>query len=198
MNYSIQFELINNPFMSISARKKTLKHQLFYLSSGILLVKIGKHEYAVESGQYFWIPANCLVSITAFPLSKYSKVEISQRLNEPFATQAGYVSVHSIVTNAFELLAKTNLAADYKKVLLQVIKHEATNIKPKLTITDLSQSIAQCRSQISKENSMALKLREARKSILSGQNKSSIAQQAFNMDIDEFDVLCQAILGERL
>ena len=198
MNYSIQFEFVNTPCMHVSARKKTLKHQLFCVSDGIVLFKIGKHEYAVEKGQYFWVPADCLVSITSLPMAKYSKIELSQRLTDPFVNQVGYVLEVPIIKNAIDLLENTGLDSDYKNILLQVIKYEVLRIEPKLTITTLSQQIAQGSTQISKENRMALKLREARKSILSGKNKTMIAKEVFSMNLEQFDQFCHVILGNKL
>ncbi|MDV7103434.1 AraC family ligand binding domain-containing protein [Vibrio sp. TH_r3] len=198
MNYSIQFEFVNTPYLSISARKKTLKHQLYCVFDGIVLFKIGKHEYAVGPGQYFWIPANCLVSITSLPMAKYSKVELSQRLIAPFVTIPGYVSEKPIIKNALDLLRDIDLDLDYRNVLLQVIKYELLHIEPKLTITKLSQEMTLGGAKISKENNMALKLREARKSILSGKNKTTVAKEIFSMNSEEFDQFCQIILGTKL
>jgi len=202
MNYSIQFKNTDHPFLSISSRKKTLKHKLISVTKGIVLVKVGKNEYAVKTGHYFWIPADCLVSITVFPLSIVSQVEFSQRLPDPFEQKIGHVNVSSMVQNAFTLLEQSSTKKNYAQILLQVIRYELTNITPQLTMCTLSQQFNNWSpkndSGLDVEINLSLKLREARKNILSGMNPEHVAKTLFNLPLSQFNILCELGLGVKL
>lgn len=66
MNYAIQSETRHYPYLEVSARKRALKHSLIRVEQGLLLFRLGKHEYAVEKGQTLWIPFDCLCGLTFF------------------------------------------------------------------------------------------------------------------------------------
>ncbi len=53
MNYAIQSETRHYPYLEVSARKRALKHSLIRVEQGLLLFRLGKHEYAVEKVKRF-------------------------------------------------------------------------------------------------------------------------------------------------
>ncbi|MDF4535615.1 AraC family transcriptional regulator, partial [Vibrio parahaemolyticus] len=81
MNYAIQSETRHYPYLEVSARKRALKHSLIRVEQGLLLFRLGKHEYAVEKGQTLWIPFDCLCGLTFFPDTHITPVDFSLRLN---------------------------------------------------------------------------------------------------------------------
>lgn len=56
MNYAIEFKSEHHRHLFATARKRTLKHQLVIVRTGLALVKLGKQEFAVKPEQAFWIP----------------------------------------------------------------------------------------------------------------------------------------------
>ena len=70
MNYATSFESKYYPFLLCTPRKKTLKHQLIRVTDGLVLIRLGKIEYAVEPGQEFWLPFDTLTSLTFTPQSE--------------------------------------------------------------------------------------------------------------------------------
>ncbi len=42
MNYAIEFHDANYPFLNVAARKKSLKHSLLSVVSGLAIIKLGK------------------------------------------------------------------------------------------------------------------------------------------------------------
>lgn len=199
MNYSIQFENTNHHHIAVTPRKKALKHSLLTVTQGVVLIKIGKNEFAVESGQYFWIPADCLVSITFLAQSIVSTVTFSQRLSDPFTHSVGYVKTNDIAVNAFHLLSEVPSNVEYHKVLLEVVRHEVRNIQPKLTTNSLSQQfnswLPDNNAGLNAEVHLSLKLREARKRLLSGQKTEQVASEVFNLSTEEFRTLYEFGFG---
>jgi len=202
MNYSIQFENIAHPYITISSRRKTLKHSLMTVTKGTILIKVGKNEYAVEPGQYFWIPADCLVSTTFFALSTVSTIAFSQRLADSFTNKVGFVEASTITQNAFSLLAGSSLDNDYHQVLLQVVRHEVKNNKPQLLMSQLSQQFnawtPDNNTGLDAETHFSLKLREARKRVLSGKKPDQVALELFDVSQQEFSALCEFGFGASL
>lgn len=202
MNYSIQFENNAHPYITISSRRKTLKHALLTVTQGTILIKVGKNEYAVERGQYFWIPADCLVSTTYFALSTVSSIAFSQRLADSFTNKVGFVDASSITENAFNLLMDSSLSNDYHQVLLQVVRHEIPKTKPQLLMSQLSQQFnawsLNNNAGLNAEIHFSLKLREARKRVLSGKKPDQVALELFDVSQQEFAGLCEFGFGESL
>ncbi|MFC1235346.1 AraC family transcriptional regulator [Vibrio sp. F74] len=202
MNYSIQFENIAHPYITISSRRKTLKYSLMTVTQGTILIKVGKNEYAVEPGQYFWIPADCLVSTTFFPLSNVSTIAFSQRLADSFTNKVGFVEASDITENAFSLLMDSSLDNDYHQVLLQVVRHEVKNTKPQLLMNQLSQKFnawaPNNNAGLDAEIHFSLKLREARKRVLSGKKPEQVALELFDVSQQEFAGLCEFGFGASL
>lgn len=199
MNYSIEFTNVTHSFLTVSPRKKTLKNELFTSYAGNVLVKIGKKEYAVEQGQYFWIPANCLVSTTYLPGAAISSISFSQRLPDQFSTNVGYVNSNEIVIDSFNLLSKQTTDKEYSAVLQQVIRHEMRNTSVQLKMSALSQQFNNWsetnKADLSSEVNLLLLLREARKRILSGKKPEQVATELFGLSLDEFNSLYKSGLG---
>lgn len=199
MNYSIQFENTTHSHITVTPRKKALKHSLLTVTQGIALIKVGKNEYAVESGQYFWVPADCLVSTTFLVHSSVSIVTFSQRLSDPFTNTVGYIEASDITVNTFKLLSTNSIDVEYQKILLEVVRHEMKTIQPKLTMNDLNQQfntwLPHNNSGLTAEIHLSLKLREARKRLLSGQKTEQVASSIFHTSCEDFHRLFEFGFG---
>ncbi|EDL66825.1 hypothetical protein [Vibrio campbellii] len=202
MNYAIEFHDANYPFLNVAARKKALKHSLLSVVEGLAIIKLGKHEYAIEPGQYFWIPQGCLSSLTFLPNTRVTRCDFSVRLADAFAQQAGYVKPSALLSALIEKLVMTKARSKHQLDLLAVVKHEALTLKPILTSSALTDSINKwkpgCDSQVSIELCLVLTLREARKMKLSGKKQSDIVAKLFNNNEEEYEQLCFLVFGEAL
>ncbi|CAE6943082.1 hypothetical protein ACOMICROBIO_LMKGKHOH_04701 [Vibrio sp. B1FIG11] len=202
MNYAIEFHDANYPFLNVAARKKALKHSLLSVVEGLAIIKLGKHEYAIEPGQHFWIPQGCLSSLTFLPNTRVTRCDFSVRLADAFAQQAGYVKPSALLSALIEKLVMTKARSRHQLDLLAVVKHEALTLKPILTSSALTDSINKwkpgCDSQVSIELCLVLTLREARKMKLSGKKQSDIVAKLFNNNEEEYEQLCFLVFGEAL
>ncbi|HDM8231559.1 TPA: AraC family transcriptional regulator [Vibrio campbellii] len=202
MNYAIEFHDANYPFLNVAARKKALKHSLLSVVEGLAIIKLGKHEYAIEPGQHFWIPQGCLSSLTFLPNTRVTRCDFSVRLADAFAQQAGYVKPSALLSALIEKLVMTKARSEHQLDLLAVVKHEVLALKPMLTSSALTDSINKwkpgCDSQVSIELCLVLTLREARKMKLSGKKQSDIVAKLFNNNEEEYEQLCFLVFGEAL
>ncbi|HDM8137099.1 AraC family transcriptional regulator [Vibrio harveyi] len=202
MNYAIEFHDANYPFLNVAARKKALKHSLLSVVEGLAIIKLGKHEYAIEPGQHFWIPQGCLSSLTFLPNTRVTRCDFSVRLTDAFAQQAGYVKLPVLLSALIEKLVMTKAHSEHQLDLLAVVKHEVLTLKPMLTSSALTDSINKwkpgCESQISIELCLVLTLREARKMKLSGKKQADIVAKLFNDNEEEYEQLCFLVFGEAL
>ncbi|EMR33800.1 MULTISPECIES: hypothetical protein [Vibrio] len=202
MNYAIEFHDANYPFLNVAARKKALKHSLLSVVEGLAIIKLGKHEYAIEPGQHFWIPQGCLSSLTFLPNTRVTRCDFSVRLTDAFAQQAGYVKLPVLLSALIEKLVMTKARSEHQLDLLAVVKHEVLTLKPMLTSSALTDSINKwkpgCESQISIELCLVLTLREARKMKLSGKKQADIVAKLFNDNEEEYEQLCFLVFGETL
>ncbi len=163
---------------------------------------MGKHEYAIEPGQHFWIPQGCLSSLTFLPNTRVTRCDFSVRLTDAFAQQAGYVKLPVLLSALIEKLVMTKARSEHQLDLLAVVKHEVLTLKPMLTSSALTDSINKwkpgCESQISIELCLVLTLREARKMKLSGKKQADIVAKLFNDNEEEYEQLCFLVFGEAL
>ncbi len=202
MNYAIEFHDANYPFLNVTARKKSLKHSLLSVVEGLVIIKLGKHEYAIEPGQFFWIPQGCLNSLTFLPNSRVHRCDFSTRLRDEFPQQAGFVKPSVLLSALIEKLATTEARSDIQLDLLAVVKHEVLTISPTLSNSVLSKTINQwqpgCEANISRELCLVLTLREARKMKLSGKKEAEIVNTLFSGNSEEYEQLCFLVFGEAL
>ncbi|MCE0495331.1 hypothetical protein [Vibrio salinus] len=185
MHYSIQANKYTSPSLVITGRKKTLKHSFVYLTSGLILCRLGKLEYAIEPTQAFWLPFDCLSAWTVFPDTQYYKVEISARVSTSLPDESGYVKADEWLKSLLEKITMIKPAETiyqhYSYVLLDTLR----DITPKLVSTTLSKRISTWTPDSSvfandgRTNDILL-AREIKKSILSGKKESEIIHSLFH------------------
>jgi hypothetical protein len=202
MNYAIEFHDANYPFLNVTARKKALKHSLLTVVEGLAIIKLGKREYAIEPGQYFWIPQGCLSSLTFLPNTRVRRCDFSIRLAEGFSQQAGYIKPSVLLKALMDKLPSVEARSDIQLNLLAVVKHEVLTISATLSSSALSKAINQwqpgCDASISIELCLVLTLREARKMKLSGKKQAEIVAELFAGNSEEYEQLCFLVFGETL
>ncbi len=199
MNYAVQFEHIQNQYLAVSARKRSLKHSLITVRKGMLSVRLGRNEYVTEAGGHFWLPVDCLASLTVLPGTTYSKLDFSVRLTDTFPLQAGYVTLAAIAENSLALLESNTISDEYRQILFRLMRFEISNLSPELKLTPISQQVSrwtpQDRGSLSADIHLSLKLREARKRLLSGENHTKVSQQLFGVNSEQLERLFEHHFG---
>lgn len=202
MNYAIEYHLNQHAFLYTTPRKKSLKHSLLTVHTGIVLVRLGKYEYAVEQGDSFWIPFDCLVSVSYLPDTLASFIDFSARLTDPFPTHSGFVELPNVTNAIIAKLAGHKVAPTQKKALLEVVRHETRELNPELILGQLSQCFSSWSPErpvdIGKEMHIALLVREAKKQLLSGVKREKVVGELFHGSEENFRHLCQLVFGNEL
>lgn len=198
MNHAIDFQSTHYQLLTITPRKKTLHNQLFRVESGKLLLKLGKNEYVYNAGDTFWLPFDCLSSLTVLPGSVLTTIKFSVRLHDNFPLQAGSVLLSPLATAILDRL-QGNDNKTYQKELLQVLRQDAVAFRPKLQQDQESQMVSQWTphsNAMTGELALVLRLREARKLKLSGTSTELICDKLFAGDIKQLQQLSLSLLGE--
>ncbi|NOH99503.1 AraC family transcriptional regulator [Vibrio kanaloae] len=208
MNFAIEYTSAYFSHLVITPRKKVLKHSLVSVQSGLVLIKLGKQEYAVEPGQSIWIPYDCLTSLTYFPNTQINRVDFSIRLTDSFPRQAGYITQTNLSLALLEKLDLTKSHASSAnntdqacKDMLSVLKQEVLSFKPLLYESALSLRFNQWSiddSNLPQEHTLVMVMREAKKRMQSGQKRSLVIDDLFSGKEEEFEQLCMLVFGEYL
>lgn len=200
MNYAIQSETCTFPYLQVTARKRSNKHSLIQVNQGLMLFRLGKHEYVIEASQALWIPIDCLCALTFFPNTEVTRVDFSVRLTTPFPSQAGLVQHNDVTRSVLQRLQQSVADTPVYPYLLQVLKYEVQNFEPKLKLSGLSHQVSQWNPEsahkLSKELHLVLLVREARKRRLSGVPLQSVIDGLFAGENEQYQQLCQLLLGE--
>lgn len=200
MNHAIDFQSTRYQLLTITPRKKTLHNQLFRVESGKLLLKLGKNEYVYNAGDTFWLPFDCLSSLTVLPGSVLTTIKFSVRLHDNFPFQAGSVLLSPLATAILDRLL-SNDNKTYEKELLRVLRQDAVSFRPKLKQDQESLLISQWTphsTAMTGELALVLRLREARKLKLSGASTDVICDRLFAGDIKQLQQLSLSLLGEAM
>ena len=200
MHYSISHQASNTPFLSITPRKKLIKHTLLAVECGLVLVRLGKNEYALTQGQVMWLPFDCLTSICCFPNTTLQAIDVSCRVSAALPKQAGYVKLNELSQALLNRMASMPDNHQEKVDLLNVMLKELGHYSPKLTLNDFSAKISHWQpnmnSDLPHEIQMVLRVREARKRLLSGQAKTQIIDDLFSGDCNAFDAIFHSVFGK--
>ncbi|KJY84584.1 AraC family transcriptional regulator [Vibrio galatheae] len=199
MHHAISFQSQNHQFLVCTPRKKSLKHKLINVKQGLVLVKLGKIEYAVQAGQSFWLPFDTLTSLTYTPDTLTNTVEVSSRVSARFPKQGGYVQFNELLTALLIRLEGLGDQRDQQIDLLNVVQSELTTLKPELKETQYTKQINQWQakgeSKLGSELKLVLRVREATKQMQSGKQRTVVVDDLFDGNDDLFSNLESAILG---
>lgn len=199
MHHAIDFQSQLNEFLVCTPRKKSLKHQLIKVTQGLMLVKLGKLEYAVEAGQWFWLPFDTLISLTYTPNTHVQTVAVSCRVRGHFQRQAGYIQANELLSALICRLESLIERRDEQLILLNVVQQELASIKPELTESRYTKQIKQWQSDkastLSNELKLVLRMREANKQMQSGKKRAVVVASLFDGDETLFSNLERTLLG---
>ncbi|MCK6263751.1 hypothetical protein KP803_10745 [Vibrio sp. ZSDE26] len=213
MHYAIQHHITQYEFLTTTPRKKVIKQSLIRVIKGLMLVRLGKNEYAIHQGESMWIPLDCLCSLTFFPNSQIQSIDFSSRLDLNFPASSGQIKLNELLeallnqlcqlTKVGEREAKETLVDDpYFQSVLSLVKFETLNLNPKLKLDKFSQAVSSWKpleaTNLDAQVQIALLIREAKKRALSGQKKPLIAEQLFSGNEKECDQVAALILGHTL
>ncbi|MFA0569669.1 AraC family transcriptional regulator [Vibrio gallaecicus] len=201
MNFAIEHISAHFSHLVITPRKKVLKHSLVSVRSGLVLVKLGKQEYAVEKNQSIWIPFDCLTSLTYFPNTEIEQVDFSVRLSDAFPQQAGYIEHTALSKAVLDKLSSDKLSEEHQKNLLSVFKQESLAFKPALSSSSLTEKVNMWSSEeptLNQEQTLVMMMREAKKRMQSGQKKPKVIDDLFAGKSEEFDLLSVLVFGHEL
>lgn len=202
MNYAIEFTRITQPFLTITSRKRSLKHLYIFVETGSLLVRLGKHELAVTEGQAVWLPFNTLYALTTFPNTSLVQIEFSCRLKHDFVSQGGRVEANQMVRTTIERLISIN-DEEYRTLLQQVLLQEVLLVKPALLTSALCEALrgwsaeSQPNNIITKEIDTALRLREAIRLSRSGKPQTEIVDTLFDGDSEQLSAIAKVLLSPK-
>lgn len=200
MHYAISYQTENHDFLLSTPRRKSLKHRLFFVKQGLVLVKLGKLEYAVESGQTFWLPFDSLVSVTYTPKTQVSSVDVSSRVTTALPKQGGYVKLNELMMALINRLETLNENRQRQQDILTVLRAELSELKPELKESKLTKQVNQWQAdQVSSLNSelqLVLRFREAKKQMLSGKNRALVVDNLFDGNDAILISLEHALLGD--
>lgn len=202
MHYAIQVDSATTDYLQLTARKKSLKHVLLLVEQGMVLLKLGKHEYAARAKQALWIPCQCLHALTIFPQTRLTRIEFSARLRHNFPLQAGFVAPGTLCRAVLARLSETTPQMTVYSHLLGVLTDEVLHFQPELHENKFTHLLKQWQAQypqpvegISPEVHLILLLREAQKKMQSGVTAEHIADQFFDGQLMQLHQLRQSLLG---
>ncbi|MGL4830102.1 MAG: AraC family transcriptional regulator [Vibrio sp.] len=202
MNYAIQSETRHYPYLEVTARKRSLKHSLIRVEQGLVLCRLGKHEYAVERGQTLWIPFDCLCGLTFFPDTQITRVDFSLRLNVRFPHNAGFIKLSELAHALLNRLQGCERDHSAFAHLTQLLILDIVTCDPKLKTSPFSQILQgwqpESHANVNKEQHVVLLVREALKRSQSGAQTQSIIDQLFSGNGTQFHQLCSLILGRTI
>ncbi|MCJ2376220.1 AraC family transcriptional regulator [Vibrio sp. ZSDZ34] len=202
MKYAIEYSSTQYPFLTVTPRKKTIRNTLYRVCEGRVLLKLGKKEFLFSKGDTLWIPFDCLVSLTILPNTQLSRVDLSIRLADKLPHQAGLVTLPPVSDAILGHLETTdNIQDQHQADLLQVMRHEVSNLHPKLIESSLDKAIStwssQAASTLEPELQVVLRLREAKKKRQSGWSTEKVVDSLFSGNKELYSNLQQSIFGEQ-
>lgn len=202
MNYAVEHQHTVYSFLVSTPRRKKTKFSLIQVESGLVLVKLGKNEYALEAGAAIWLPFDCLTSISYLPGCEVSQIDFSIRLQDKFPTQAGFVNLPPVSQAILSKLLSNKVSDEHRSNLMAVLRDEVRTLRPLLDMSPLSQKISQWSadhdSDLSKELLLMLSLREAKKRMQSGVKRDDVIKEYFGGCEEEFEQLSGLVMGECL
>lgn len=206
MNYAVNVEHGTTEYIKITPRKRSTKFSLLYVEQGLVLIRLGKMEYAVEAGQPWWLPYDCLTSLTYLPNTRYIRIDMSVRLRQSFPHQAGLVALSPLAQQALLRLSTTERDKPLFDALSTIMKYEACAFQPQLAESRLTVAISQWQPDsenvqsvpdqvLNNDLQLALRVREGYKLEQSGQKAAAIAERLFQGNVSQYQQLKQLLIA---
>ncbi|SMY16059.1 AraC family ligand binding domain-containing protein [Photobacterium aquimaris] len=223
MKQAIEFSQNEHPFLFVGSRRKSHNAYFIVVTSGSILMRLGKHEHLVSKGHGFWVPFDCLHALTVLPGTCFFKVAFSIRLQQPLCRDAGFFVVSPLLDALLvELTKQPTEKHDWNGVegrLLKVIADQISNLSAstqslspainkqyhnalalllngnKVTEQAAVQAIEPILGMTIKEFESCITIREALKLIRSGRKLPQIAAQLNTSEV-LLEALAMPILGK--
>ncbi|MFN3016246.1 AraC family transcriptional regulator [Vibrio coralliilyticus] len=200
MHYAISHNKSDFQYLTMTPRKKSIKHMLLKVEQGLALMKLGKSEYAIEAGQTVWIPFDVLCALTFFPQSQVQQVEVSCRVTTSLPKQGGFVTLNELTNALLNRLKVMDETHDAQRDILTVLQAELSALKPQLKESRLTRLISQWSpntdSKLLAEQQLVLTVREAHKRMKSGKKREHIISDLFDNNEAMYSQIEHAILGK--
>lgn len=223
MKQAIEFSKNEHPFLFVGSRRKSNNAYFIVVTSGSILIRLGKHEHLVSKGHGFWVPFDCLHAVTILPGTHFFNVAFSIRLRQPLCRETGFFVVTPLLDALLiELEKQPAENHDWNGVegrLLKVIADQVSTLSAstqslspainkqyhsalallfngnKVTEKSAIQAIEPVLGMTLKEFEACITMRETVKLIRSGRKLSQIAAQLNTSEV-LLDALAMAILGK--
>lgn len=184
----------------MTARKKTIKHKLFYVLDGYLSIRLGKEEYLVSAQEAFWLPLECLTALTYFPNSQIVEVEISARSRSSYPHQAGYFPPSPLMFALLEKLALHSFLPKNTQQMtwLKALNFELESLKPTLSDDGITLQDACQNGPNALSFQMVINVRSALKARSSGIKREKVIADFFDGSESHANQLCLAIANTSL
>ncbi len=202
MNYAVNVEQNKTDKLIITPRKRNQKFSLLSVTAGLVLIRLGKLEYAIEAGQAWWIPFDCLTSLTYLPETTYSKIDFSVRIPLSLPYQSGEVELTPLVRETITRVSEISRDNPIFDPLTAILKYEAARFRPRLIESRLSKTLSDWQGMtkrddplLTNELQLALQIREAHKQEQSGKKEQAVADTLFEGNLGQYRQLKQILLG---
>ena len=140
MNYKIEYHQETAKYLTISARRATIKAKLLAVRQGGIFIRLGKNELLVRKGEYFWLPFDCLHAITTLPNTRYDQVIFSPRLTGQLPTSSGFFS-SSLFDELLKTVNRMHSTFEENQQLLDILFQQLKYQSITLDKSDLSRAL---------------------------------------------------------
>ncbi|MDC0611435.1 hypothetical protein OAP63_11905 [Vibrio sp.] len=197
MHYLIEVNQQKPGKLIVTGRKPSLKHSLILVQSGVVLCRLGKLEYAIQAGEAFWLPFDCLTSWTIFPNTDFIDITVSARTRTRLPNESGYVSRSEWLNQLIQKMVKTDRASNVYPSLSNVLLNSLSEIAPSLYQSAATKLISTWNPDNpieNKEINDILLAREIFKLKQSGKKPQMIADQLLNGSLTTLEKISKQYL----
>jgi len=92
MPYPIEYLYQRSPHLVLPQRQREPYAQLLHLYGGSALLRLGKQQWLLSKGSSFWLPAECLYSLTRLAGAELCRVRCSVRVSPSLPQAAGFLT----------------------------------------------------------------------------------------------------------
>lgn len=97
MKYAIEYQNLLADTLIVGARKKQTYNTFIFVHHCTVLIRLGKNEIPVTSGQSFWLPIHCLNAMTVLQGAHVSVINFSVRTRSILPKNAGFIDVDPLI-----------------------------------------------------------------------------------------------------
>ncbi|OOE78462.1 hypothetical protein BZG25_12415 [Salinivibrio sp. ML198] len=147
MKNTSEYTLYHTPSLIFTPRKRRYTANLLYVEDGLVLVRLGKTDIPVYTGQGFWLPFECLHALTITPDTRLHQLAVSPRTQHPLPERVGHVVLPPLLTaGLIELGTPTApvLTAQQSHHIQAVLLDQIMHLAPTQQLDTPTQALADC------------------------------------------------------